>query len=209
MKLLKKNLAMDRLLDLIWIKENSLEPEICKYLIDLFENRSELHEKYENDRKPNFTQLNLTEISKENDELSGVHTHILKEVISLKKEYYKFIDERCFPETNAYEQIRVKRYLPNSNEAFDTHVDVIDHETSRRYVSYLWYLNDVDEGGETIFKDLAIKPETGKLVMFPPLWMFPHRGNEPISNSKYILTTYLHYTDGKSRNSNSSKSDSQ
>lgn len=197
MRLLKKNLVMaDRLVDLIWVREKSLEPEICKYLIDFFEKRTELHEEHTNDRKPNFTQLNFTEVSKESDEILGVHNHILKKIIELKKEYYDFIDDRCFPKKNAYEQIRIKRYLPNNNQAFDTHVDVIDHETSRRYISYLWYLNDVEEGGETIFKDIAISPETGKLVMFPPLWMYPHKGMEPISNPKYILTSYLHYTDG-------------
>jgi hypothetical protein len=29
--------------------------------------------------------------------------------------------------------------------------------------------------------------------MFPPLWMFPHKGESPISNPKYIISTYLHY----------------
>jgi hypothetical protein len=189
---------MDKLVDLIWVREKELEDEICSYLIDFFEKREDLHEKFENDRKPNFTQINLTEVSEENEEISQVHTHILKKIISLKHEYYNFIDERCFPQKNAYEQIRIKRYLPNQNEAFDTHVDVVDHETSRRYLSYLWYLNDVEEGGETSFKDLVIRPETGKLVMFPPLWMYPHKGSEPTSNPKYILTSYLHYTDGQS-----------
>jgi hypothetical protein len=65
--------------------------------------------------------------------------------------------------------------------------------TSRRFISFFWYLNDVAEGGETEFVDLTIKPEAGKLVIFPPLWMFPHKGNPPISNEKYLLSTYLHY----------------
>jgi len=44
------------------------------------------------------------------------------------------------------------------------------------------------------FSDLIIKPKKGTLIIFPPLWMFPHKGNPPISESKYLLSTYLHYT---------------
>ena len=29
--------------------------------------------------------------------------------------------------------------------------------------------------------------------MFPPMWMFPHSGNAPISNTKYIMGTNLRY----------------
>jgi Rps23 Pro-64 3,4-dihydroxylase Tpa1-like proline 4-hydroxylase len=38
-----------------------------------------------------------------------------------------------------------------------------------RVITYLWYLNDVEQGGETEFfgGDLKIKPETGKLLFFP------------------------------------------
>jgi hypothetical protein len=58
------------------------------------------------------------------------------------------------------------------------------------------YLNDVEEGGETEFESefgFTVKPKQGRMVVFPPMWMFPHRGKQPISNSKYILSTYLHY----------------
>jgi hypothetical protein len=60
------------------------------------------------------------------------------------------------------------------------------------------YLNDVDEGGETEFESdennlFTVKPKCGRIVVFPPMWTFPHRGKKPISNPKYILSTYLHY----------------
>ena len=74
------------------------------------------------------------------------------------------------------------------------------HEDSRcdfndrkiRKLTFLWYLNDVDEGGETEFwSSYRIKPEAGKLVLFPASWTFPHKGNVPISNNKYIITGWL------------------
>lgn len=179
--------------DLIKVYPDSLERDICEKLIEYFEVLSDKQERIENERKPNFTQLNLTQLSKENDELNFLHQHLIKKTFHHKNDYYQFIDERCFPKENAFEQFRVKRYNNDGNDMFDTHVDVTDHESSRRFLSFMWYLNDVSEGGETIFDDLVIKPETGKLVVFPPLWMFPHMGKPPISNNKYIVSTYLHY----------------
>ena len=59
--------------------------------------------------------------------------------------------------------------------------------------TYLWYLNTVIEGGETVFWDsYKIKPEAGKIVLFPACWTFPHTGKMPISNDKYIITGWIY-----------------
>lgn len=193
MRLLNRSLVMDHLVDLIRVYDNALDPNICEYLIDLFESRPNLHERLDNNRKPSFTQINFTEISEESSDIKDAHSIVLKTVFKYKKDYYSFIDERCFPESHAFEQFRIKKYNADGNDAFDTHVDVTDYDSSRRFLSFLFYLNDVDEGGETVFKETTINPKTGKLVVFPPLWMYPHYGKEPVSNTKYILSTYLHY----------------
>lgn len=184
---------MDHLVDLIRVYDNALDSNICEYLIDLFENSSDFHERFDSNRKPNFTQINLTEMLEESSDIKDAHDIVLKTVFKYKKDYYSFIDERCFPESHAFEQFRIKKYNADGNDAFDTHVDVTDHDSSRRFLSFFFYLNNVDEGGETVFKETTIKPEIGKLVVFPPLWMYPHYGREPVSNTKYILSTYLHY----------------
>lgn len=194
MRLLNKNSVMDvRLNDLIHVYDSVLDSNICQSLIDLFESSEDKHERIENQRKPNFTQFNFTENSKISDEVSNLHNHLIKITLEYKRKYYEFIDSRCFPEQNNFEQFRIKKYNTDGNDAFDTHVDVQDYSSARRFLSFLWYLNDVDEGGETIFNDLTIKPKTGTMVVFPPLWMYPHKGVAPVSNSKYIMSTYLHY----------------
>ena len=72
-----------------------------------------------------------------------------------------------------------------------------DYEKKRyRTVTYLWYLNDVEEGGETEFwGSYKIKPKKGKLIFFPAVWCFPHRGIMPLSNDKYIITGWFYQTD--------------
>lgn len=91
-----------------------------------------------------------------------------------------------------YEDLIVKRYDPNGDDRFQAHFDSLG-PVSNRYLVFLWYLNDVSEGGETEFCDLniKIKPKKGRLLIFPPYWMYVHRGLMPISSSKHILSTYF------------------
>jgi hypothetical protein len=184
---------MDELNDLIQIYENSLDVDVCDFLISLFEQLKDKHEIIESQGKPNFTQLNLTENRDLSSEVSTIHNHIIKKVIEYRDKYYEYIDDRVFPKEHAFEMFRIKRYNPGGNDRFDTHVDVADHSSARRFLSFMWYLNDVESGGRTIFKDLTITPKKGRLVIFPPLWMYPHRGEPPVNNPKYIMTAYLHY----------------
>mgnify|MGYP003662118389 CR=1 FL=1 len=55
MKLLKRSLVMDRLIDLVKIYDNAIEKNVCDFLINAFDTLEDKHEKIENDRKPNFT----------------------------------------------------------------------------------------------------------------------------------------------------------
>ena len=78
------------------------------------------------------------------------------------------------------------------------------HESSASaYMNRLWvamvYCNDVAEGGETEFlaQSVRIKPCMGDLVMFPAGYTHVHRGNPPISNEKYIVTSWGEYAHKK------------
>ena len=86
----------------------------------------------------------------------------------------------------------LKRYRPGADEQFQPHFDSI-HDVANRYFVLIWYLNDVAEGGETVFPqlDVRIAAREGRLLVFPPYWMFQHAGLPPISGEKYILSTYL------------------
>ena len=79
-------------------------------------------------------------------------------------------------------------------DSYDTHVDVSDYASARRWLAFLVYLNDNFTGGETEFHDgKMIHPKTGTVLVFPCVWTFPHSGLPVKSGSKYILTTYFHY----------------
>ena len=102
------------------------------------------------------------------------------------------------PNSPAFADLVLKRYRPNSAERFQLHFDAINH-LSNRYLVLLWYLNDVERGGGTRFPKLGVEIEAraGRLLMFPPYWMYQHEGLPPQSGDKYILSTYLLFTSAR------------
>jgi hypothetical protein len=100
------------------------------------------------------------------------------------------------PNSPLFADLIMKRYQPGGDEGFQTHFDAIHHLASR-YLVFLWYLNDVAEGGETRFPqlDISIQARTGRLLMFPPYWTYQHEGVPPRSGDKYIISTYLLFVD--------------
>ena len=74
------------------------------------------------------------------------------------------------------------------------HIDGGSHSFSYRQLVAVWYLNDVPgPGGETefLFQQLKIRPQRGKLLLFPPFWTHEHRGVTLQSGLKYIATTWV------------------
>ena len=113
-----------------------------------------------------------------------------------KDEYFKRYRNDCpgrFPSRWDHEAFRLKRYRPDRNDRFEEHVDAYDLTSSKRFLVCFWYLNDVADGGETHFPllRLTVRPRVGRLVMFPPYWMYEHAGRAPRSGPKHIVSTYL------------------
>jgi len=54
------------------------------------------------------------------------------------------------------------------------------------------YLNDTDTGyTDFMHQKLSIKPETGKLVIWPAYFTHTHRANPDLKEDKYIMTGWL------------------
>ena len=70
------------------------------------------------------------------------------------------------------------------------HCENADLCTSSRLMAYTLYLNTVEEGGETefLYQGVKIKPEPGKLAIFPAYYTHPHRGNPIYKGIKYIVS---------------------
>lgn len=70
------------------------------------------------------------------------------------------------------------------------HCENADAATANRILAYTLYLNTIDNGGETeyLYQGIKVKPEVGKLVIWPAYFTHPHRGNPIYNGYKYIVT---------------------
>jgi hypothetical protein len=100
--------------------------------------------------------------------------------------------DTCYSEMY-YTSLKIQKTLPTEGY----HIWHIEHgkgyENEARALVFSIYLNDVDEAGETEFLHFSkrVKPKKGRIVIFPAGFPYLHRGNTPISNEKYILTSWL------------------
>lgn len=139
-----------------------------------------------------WTELNVSRLS------DAAFQGMFRRQIDRALERYNRDIELAIPIPNspAFANLTLKRYRPGQQEQFQLHFDAINH-VANRYLVLLWYLNDVEQGGETRFPqlDVAIPARAGRLLMFPPYWMYQHEGLPPTSGDKYIISTYLLFID--------------
>ena len=189
--------------NLIRVYDDVIDEESCQKLIEKFESfEDRLEEVCEEDEgeKIAFKQLQLVKF-KEWESVQNGMLELFQDYIGR----YKIdcnIKDKQWPKEYGYEAIRMKRYLNNDSDRFDPHVDVLDYETSRRFLAFFIYVNDVEVGGETKFLSLyksgtyipfAVTPKRGRLLMFPPMWPWYHAGLKPESGKKYLIHSYCHY----------------
>ena len=172
---------------MVKVYDNIIPGATCKRLLDLFEKNKEHQEYLNEDYCPCFTQLNLNQLSLD------IVRSLVPYVQKVYQKYKEDTKSKYIPPLKELEEFRIKRYYNNGNEKFDEHVDVTDSSSSIRAVAFLFYLNDND--GNTLFPlhNLNIQPVSGRVIVFPPTWEYPHQGLAPKINSKYIMSTYIHY----------------
>lgn len=100
----------------------------------------------------------------------------------------------------SYPAFNIQKYDRKKGHYNGWHVEQDCLATSNRAFVFILYLNDVREGGETEFlipdNDgyFKVQPKAGRLVIHPASWPYIHKGNMPITNDKYIVTTWLNFT---------------
>ncbi|MBU52272.1 MAG: 2OG-Fe(II) oxygenase [Deltaproteobacteria bacterium] len=96
----------------------------------------------------------------------------------------------------ANERIRCYRYKPGMQFAFHADGSFVRDEHERSYYSFLVYLNEEFEGGETSFlvePETIITPETGMGLLFQHPII--HAGERVTTGTKYVVRTDIMYRD--------------
>jgi len=184
-------LDLQSLQSLVAIKDGVLSVEECKEYLELLDEYPSKIEEHDS-KLYKFRQLNL---------------HTTNELPLIKKFANRVLEEAdgYFTERNlrqyipeyGFEQVRIKHYPKNTDSQFRPHVDCYDTESSKRFLIAIVYLNY--NNGVTRFTNLGIdcEPKPGRLLLFPPMWMFPHSGEAPTDTDKFIMMTSLNYLPGQ------------
>ncbi|WP_297926063.1 2OG-Fe(II) oxygenase [Metallibacterium sp.] len=181
------------LVDYVVSFDNALDRGFCDQLIVQFE---EMKDRWYRGgtaqmsglAESSWAELNISTFA--DDAFKGFFLSLIDKYLSEYNNRLKLT--RSVPLRPRYEDLRMKKYSVAANDKFQPHFDSTDIHPLR-YLVFLWYLNNVADGGETEFCDLGIRVQAraGRLLMFPPYWMYQHAGLPPLSNDKYILSTYL------------------
>ena len=196
--------------DYFYINDNSLSKELCFDIINLFENENNKYEGTtvsglnksikdttevqipQNSKSPLFNKLRAL-LDKELSNNIKKYVNNINNFVSEheEKSEHKF---KIFNDFLSFDTMQIQKYDKQKGR-YVYHHDFMIQEKEKRYrvITFIWYLNNVEEGGETEFwSEYKIKPTAGKLVLFPASWTFPHRGKMPISHDKYIITGWVY-----------------
>lgn len=178
----------------IGIFENAVPKEWCEKVIKVFEDNS------------NSSKSRIDPTTSKDDKFMALHWYDLSLCQVFDKNFFKNI----YPlYSNKYKLdgnvIEAPIYL-NDHKIQKTDLSEGYHlwhiesspmmlETLHRFMVYTVYLNDVEEGGETEFliQNLRVKPKQGTICLFPAGYTHIHRGNPPLSNTKYIMTGWINF----------------
>jgi hypothetical protein len=187
----------------IGVYENAFSQEYCERAIKYFDNM----------KNAGFTQNRMQadqvqKIMKDDDAFFG---HQEKEVnLAAAGTLYKEFNEtfwKTYHEQYSPNFAILKDSGTHNNYSFKIqktpigggyhvwHYESGTRELCHRLLTWMVYLNDVEEGGETefLYQHMRLKPKAGTLVIWPAAFTHTHRGNPPLSNDKYIVTGWTEF----------------
>lgn len=162
--------------------DDFLTPEECENLINLSENL--IYEKAKIDIGKVVTEV------RNNERVFYESKDLAKELFEKAKTYLvPKIGNSIVLELN--ELFRFYKY--EKGHYFKGHQDgnFIRNDKEASYFTFLIYLNENYEGGETNFIEHKITPKTGTLLVF--FHKLYHEGNEVTEGKKYVLRTDVMY----------------
>jgi hypothetical protein len=173
----------------IEIFQKALDPQVCKTLIEQFEN----DDRVEADPQPDYSRRSFLNISLCPDWLK-IMTPVIEASYVIATEYFR--RPEGLEETGIYDWIDDGFIMARYNEGDDLalHVDgqiAVEPGNGLRFATQLFFLNTC-EGGALHFpiQDFTVLPKAGNAVMFPPWHSHPHHV-ETCRSVRYVLQTWL------------------
>ena len=127
------------------------------------------------------------------------------------RDYFKELQKACLQWQNKYKiprdhygpwgivaPMNIQHYKPGGGY-FILHNERDMYAHGQRMLTFMTYLNTVNDGGETEWpiQGVKIKPEKGLTVFWPTDWTHLHKGQISKKHEKYIVTGWLHFVKGE------------
>lgn len=184
----------------VGVFENAFPKEYCESLITDYETAIEAGYGRTRQDEEAYNKLSKADLQLYNE------LHNIQIPLSRIKEFNEIFWGQCYPiyeteypalkESGRHSIYSFKMQKTNLREGYHIwHYESGTRELCHRLLTWMVYLNDVEDGGETefLYQSMRVKPKQGTLVIWPAAFTHTHRGNPPLSNSKYIVTGWTEF----------------
>ena len=186
--------------ELIKVWPDVLTPEFCNHCIEKFEKdpykyQGEVASGTWGDVKRS-TDLTITDKEHWKAEDNVFYKSLTPRINEYVREFEQYYNITCVAKEFNDTGYQIQRTKPGEFYIWHNDFSLGKDKMFCRYLTFIWYLNDIHEDGYTQFIDgTKIQPKQGQLLIFPATWTYSHRGYPPKSETKYIATGWVHTND--------------
>ena len=142
------------------------------------------------------------------DKHLGMLTHLYNNDLNINyvgEDFQRVFWSECYPkyiekypiikEFKKHRILEIKIQKTEKGQGYHKwHNELQDSSSRNRFIVFSLYLNTV-QGGETEFLNQSLRVEAikNRFIMFPATYTHVHRGNPPLSGTKYIITGWVEF----------------
>ncbi len=169
--------------------KNFLSPAVCSEIVEKFNQLESIHQIAHNSEGKKIREdysLDLSQMMLN----SSAEIEVQAALFTAFSEYRSIFSELNGLYHTTFK--KVQKTLPGGGYHF-WHCENVTFTHSNRILAWMIYLNDITEGGETefLYQSVRYKPSAGDLLLWPASFTHLHRGNPPLSETKYVLTGWF------------------
>ena len=184
----------------IWVYNDVVPKGKCQEIIERFENDNNHHQgitgrglDLESKNSLDLLISRLDDWKDIDNYFSSLISYLIdkyNEHLASYKQYQNFTGKPptyLCPSWQSYEDIGYNIQKTEPGKGYIWHHDYVQG----RLMTFILYLNTVDEGWTQFWNGDQVSPQAGRCVIFPATWTYLHQGYPP-KQTKYIMTGWLY-----------------